>query len=480
MRTLRRHLSYSLPRRAYTSYRRTINNINEQNEQFIMKLSVLLLVAGCMFAFNKQSGLAWMMDEGGFYENTLRKYSGSLTGEAVAFFFPPQSNSFSPLHNANGSSTCCRNSTKVNDNQAWVDEVKVSNPAVSSKTRESKNVFVVSAVTRQQPDVLICLRKALILAIITSIFIIFLHLQRTLNEQICLASPQKVTWQLLLFRLLPLRTLSRVNGYTARLNFPYFLRILLWSLFVWLFDVKLHEAENESLSSYKNFRSLFKRRLKPGLRPINMSSGLVSPVDGKVMYVGTLTDDYNTIEQVKGVQYSLKAFLGRGVLPRYGRSNGMVLHTAVLYLSPGDYHHFHSPADWRLHLYRHFPGELVTVSPWAVKHMPGLLALNERVLLSGQWEHGYFSLTAVGALNVGSIYIDKYEELKTNVKGHYKFNTYTDKHLGKVGDQLVRGDHIGGFNIGSTVVLIFEAPSSFQFNIKPGDSVKYGESIGTI
>lgn len=82
----------------------------------------------------------------------------------------------------------------------------------------------------------------------------------------------------------------------------------------------------------------------------------VSPVDGKVMHIGTLTDDYSAIEQVKGVQYSLKAFLGRGLLPRYGRSNGMVLHTAVLYLSPGDYHHFHSPADWRLHLYRHFPG----------------------------------------------------------------------------------------------------------------------------
>ena len=51
----------------------------------------------------------------------------------------------------------------------------------------------------------------------------------------------------------------------------------------------------------------------------------------------------------------------------------------------------------------------MTVTPWAVKCMPGLLALNERVLLSGQWEHGYFSLTAVGALNVGSIYIDNYK-----------------------------------------------------------------------
>ena len=87
----------------------------------------------------------------------------------------------------------------------------------------------------------------------------------------------------------------------------------------------------------------------------------VSPVDGTVMYVGTVRN--NQVEQVKGVQYSLQTFLGRGVLPKYGRSNdNTVLHTAVLYLSPGDYHHFHSPTDWSVHMYRYFPGESLSLS----------------------------------------------------------------------------------------------------------------------
>lgn len=120
------------------------------------------------------------------------------------------------------------------------------------------------------------LRKAAILSLITFIFIILLHLRRTLNEQICLASPQPVTWQLLLFRLLPLRTLSRVNGCLAGLKFPYIMRIILLSLFVKFFGVKLHEAEDESVLTYETFQSLFKRTLKSRLRPINMHSSLVS------------------------------------------------------------------------------------------------------------------------------------------------------------------------------------------------------------
>ena len=88
----------------------------------------------------------------------------------------------------------------------------------------------------------------------------------------------------------------------------------------------------------------------------------VSPVDGTVMYVETVKN--NQVEQVKGVQYSLQTFLGRGVLPKYGRSNdNAVLHTAVLYLSPGDYHHFHSPTDWSVHMYRYFPGKSLPLSP---------------------------------------------------------------------------------------------------------------------
>lgn len=79
---------------------------------------------------------------------------------------------------------------------------------------------------------------------------------------------------------------------------------------------------------------------------------------------------------------------------------------AVVYLAPGDYHRFHSPAAWIAERRRHFAGELFSVSPWMVGKLQDLFILNERVALLGRWRYGFFSFTAVGATNVGSIRIN--------------------------------------------------------------------------
>ena len=85
------------------------------------------------------------------------------------------------------------------------------------------------------------------------------------------------------------------------------------------------------------------------------------------------------------------------------------LYHCVIYLAPGDYHRFHSPTDWEIFFRRHFPGELFSVNPSVAKWLRGLFNLNERVVYYGEWKHGFFSMTAVGATNVGSIkvYMDK-------------------------------------------------------------------------
>ena len=75
----------------------------------------------------------------------------------------------------------------------------------------------------------------------------------------------------------------------------------------------------------------------------------------------------------------------------------------VIYLAPGDYHRFHSPTDWEIFYRRHFPGELFGVSPSIASWLKGLYNLNERVVYYGKWKYGFFSMTAVGATNVGSI-----------------------------------------------------------------------------
>lgn len=79
------------------------------------------------------------------------------------------------------------------------------------------------------------------------------------------------------------------------------------------------------------------------------------------------------------------------------------LHHCVIYLAPGDYHRFHSPTDWTVFARRHFPGELFSVNPSVARWLQGLFNFNERVVYYGEWEHGFFSMTAVGATNVGSI-----------------------------------------------------------------------------
>ena len=85
------------------------------------------------------------------------------------------------------------------------------------------------------------------------------------------------------------------------------------------------------------------------------------------------------------------------------------LHQCVIYLAPGDYHKFHSPTDWEIYYRRHFPGNLFSVNQRVVKKLREIYNLNERVVYYGKWEYGFFSMTAVGATNVGSItvFMDK-------------------------------------------------------------------------
>ena len=193
------------------------------------------------------------------------------------------------------------------------------------------------------------------------------------------------------------------------------------------------------------------------------------------------------------------------------------LYYIVVYLAPGDYHRFHSPASWVAEKRRHFAGELYSVSPYLQRTLPGLFTLNERVVLLGRWRWGFFSFTAVGATNVGSIKINFDRELRTNSlttdtaadraaeeassRGEpysgYAEATYgaASKILG--GHALRKGEEMGGFQLGSSIVLVFEAPKGrrksldegwtegsgkggWQWAVRQGQQVKYGETIGWV
>lgn len=165
---------------------------------------------------------------------------------------------------------------------------------------------------------------------------------------------------------------------------------------------------------------------------------------------------------------------------------GNALYFTVIYLAPGDYHRFHSPTAWVVEKRRHFVGELFSVSPWMAKRLQNLFVLNERVALLGRWKFGFFGMIPVGATNVGSIKINFDTALRTNVRGRppppgtYNEAVYSAASPILNGQPLTAGEEMGGFCLGSTIVLVFEAPKTFEFTLKAGQKVKVGNRIGGV
>lgn len=184
-----------------------------------------------------------------------------------------------------------------------------------------------------------------------------------------------------------------------------------------------------------------------------------------------------------------------------GHGNGEVLregnklYFVVIYLAPGDYHRFHSPTNWVAESRRHFAGasiltilltlgELFSVSPYIAKRVPNLFTLNERVAILGRWRYGFFSMTPVGATNVGSIHINFDKDLRTNnllrekPDGSYAEATYAGSSALLRGHALHAGEEMGGFSLGSTVILVFEAPQgNVEFCVEEKSKVKVGQAL---
>ncbi|KAM3070231.1 phosphatidylserine decarboxylase 1 [Clarireedia jacksonii] len=218
----------------------------------------------------------------------------------------------------------------------------------------------------------------------------------------------------------------------------------------------------------------------------------------------------------------VRADLALGERPWYSRltsENRTALYYVVVYLAPGDYHRFHSPTAWVVEKRRHFAGELYSVSPYLQRTLPGLFTLNERVVLLGRWRWGFFSYIPVGATNVGSIKINFDRELRTNSlttdtaadiaaeeaakRGEtytgYAEATYEAASPVLHGHALKRGEEMGGFQLGSTIVLVFEAPKGqrpsldegwmgenqprkggWNWAIEKGQKVKMGQKLGWV
>lgn len=226
--------------------------------------------------------------------------------------------------------------------------------------------------------------------------------------------------------------MSRAWGEINALHLPVVCRKPCFYFYGWLFSCNFDEIDIADLNDFKNLSEFFRRTLKPNARVIDTESCLVNPCDGRILNFGK--SDRGYLEQVKGVNYSLRGFLGpqdwpttkkntkveftidEGLPPNHLMDNDKFyeknilynpeencLYHCIIYLAPGDYHRFHSATDWNVHYRRHFPGELFSVNPSVARWLEGLFNFNERVVYYGDWKYGFMSYTAVGATNVGSI-----------------------------------------------------------------------------
>ncbi|CDP09984.1 unnamed protein product [Coffea canephora] len=329
---------------------------------------------------------------------------------------------------------------------------------------------------------------------------------------------------------LPLRTISRFWGFLTSVEYPIWLRPHVYNAWARAFHSNLEEAALP-LEEYASLRHFFVRTLKEGCRPIDLDPCcLISPVDGTVLRFGELKEAGAMIEQVKGFSYSVSSLLGaKSFLPMTaceniqqesgGEDKSMGDETqkswwrvslaspkvraispespmkglfyCVIYLKPGDYHRIHSPVDWNVLVRRHFSGRLYPLNERAMRTIRNLYVENERVVLEGQWQEGYMAMAAIGATNIGSIELFVEPTLHTNRPR--KKLLHSEPPEERVyepegnGIMLKKGDEVGAFNMGSTVVLVFQAPvssanermpSDFKFCIERGVRIRMGEALG--
>lgn len=235
------------------------------------------------------------------------------------------------------------------------------------------------------------------------------------------------------------------------------------------FNVDLSEAAQPDISTYAHFNEFFTRELKPGARPIDPDPrALVCPADGKVSQSGRIHE--GRIFQAKGQSFSAAELLGdeQAALPYADGS------FVTVYLSPRDYHRVHMPLSGRLRSTLHIPGRLFSVAPHAVAGIPRLFARNERLVCHFEGEDGPFVVVLVGALLVSGVSTVWSGVEIPPYAAEIKGKSYEERSI-----QLARGDEMGRFNMGSTVVVLVPAASAqIDTTLAPEQPVKVGQRIG--
>lgn len=269
----------------------------------------------------------------------------------------------------------------------------------------------------------------------------------------------------------PKRALTVFGGWVANGRWG---GITQWIIrrFIRKYGVNMAEAANPDPRAYPSFNEFFTRALRPDARPL-ADAAFVCPVDGAISQFGAIARDQ--IYQAKGHTYSTRALVGGDAALAAQFDDGAF---ATIYLSPRDYHRIHMPAAATLRRMIHVPGDLFSVNPATAQGVPGLFARNERVVCVFDLQVGEttvpFVQVLVGATIVGSMATTWHGVVNPPRLGTVREWAYDARAL-----QLQRGEEMGRFLLGSTVVLLWPRDTiAFNPEWAPGNAVRLGEAMG--
>lgn len=263
-----------------------------------------------------------------------------------------------------------------------------------------------------------------------------------------------------LLHILPRERLTRLVGKATSASLPQSVLNPVLGLYGRAYNVDLSEAIVPA-QGFESFNAFFTRRLQDGTRPIDPDpTSVISPADGRL-------DDHGVISTastftVKGQSYSAGELLGD--------SDEALDYTAgeyfIVYLSPRDYHRVHAPVAGRVTRVRHLPGTLFPVNDFGVREVPGLLVRNERVVVYLDSEfHGRVAVVFVGAFVVGRIDLAFDAPARPPHGGKTVVRDYPEETAPK----LSRGDELGSFLLGSTVIVLVQPPARGRLCFEPKD-----------
>jgi phosphatidylserine decarboxylase len=268
--------------------------------------------------------------------------------------------------------------------------------------------------------------------------------------------------------VLPQHALSRLILRATRVRSPWFKNRLVRG-FVRLYPVDMTEALQADPSSFATFNEFFTRALKAGVRSIDPDpNSIACPADGAISEAGSIEGDQ--LLQAKGRRYTLSELLASQPWAKNFEGGSF----ATIYLAPFNYHRVHMPLRGQLRSTVYVPGRLFSVNATTARYVPRLFARNERVVTLFDTAFGQMALVLVGALNVGSIATVWAGDITPA-----KRRQVTE--LPSPPLWLDKGEELGRFNMGSTVILLFQrGHARLNPQVRAGTIVRLGQSLGTV